>query len=339
MLYKKRWSDGLHDDFEHLDEFELKFGLFGGDGGGGGGGGSSSSDTSSQNARAAAQEPARGRSTVSAAPATGFRGEQSAAAEGMRAAERAANAALDRASAAERVEQMVNRAVFDSGFYDTPKTQTAPGLREMAPTAFDVSQPTVAPSRPSALDSVSFTPDIPTTYDMPTFSDYMNMIDTPQMNVPDIPTSPATGLMDSVRGLNQFDIGPGTLSINPEIGSQGLTGGSIEYSVPLGGGLSSLQNTGNPMVDAIIGGMNNAAANPAPATTDLAFTDTFTNVFGTLTSPVERVGNNLVRSGNTYTSAGTGGITSTRREPSMYEKVTSTGRTLADQVGLGSLFN
>jgi len=337
VLYKKRWSDGLHDDFEHLNEFELKFGLFGGDGGGGGGG-SSSPDTKAQNARAAAQEPARGRSTVSAAPATGFRGEQSAAAEGMRAAERAANAALDRADAADRVQQAVSRSVFDSGFYDTPKTQTAPGLQDIAPTAFE-SQLSVAPSRPSALDAVSFTPDIPTTtYDMPTYSDYLDM-NLPSINTPDIPTSPATGLMDSIRGLNQFDIGPGTLSVNPEIGSQGLTGGSIEYSVPLGGGLSSLQNTGNPMVDAIIGGMNNAAANPAPATTDVAFADTFTNVFGGLTSPVEFVGNNLVRSGNTYTSAGSGGITSTRREPSMYDKISGTGKTLANQVGLGSLFN
>ena len=41
MLFKKRWSDGLHNDFEHVDEFESKFGLFGGDGGDDGGGGGS----------------------------------------------------------------------------------------------------------------------------------------------------------------------------------------------------------------------------------------------------------------------------------------------------------
>ena len=39
MLFKKRWSDGLHSDFEPVDEFESKFGLFGGDGGDDGGGG------------------------------------------------------------------------------------------------------------------------------------------------------------------------------------------------------------------------------------------------------------------------------------------------------------
>ena len=37
MLCKKRWSDGLNQDFDYLNEFEAKFYCFGGDGGGGGG--------------------------------------------------------------------------------------------------------------------------------------------------------------------------------------------------------------------------------------------------------------------------------------------------------------
>jgi hypothetical protein len=45
VLYKKRWSDGLHDDFEHLDEFEFKHGCFGGDGGRNGGGDGSNDDS------------------------------------------------------------------------------------------------------------------------------------------------------------------------------------------------------------------------------------------------------------------------------------------------------
>ena len=45
MLYKKRWSDGLHDDFEHLDDFEFKHGCFGGDGGSGNGGSSETQTT------------------------------------------------------------------------------------------------------------------------------------------------------------------------------------------------------------------------------------------------------------------------------------------------------
>ena len=38
MFEKKRWFDGLHDIYEGKDEFEIKLGLFGGDGGEGGGG-------------------------------------------------------------------------------------------------------------------------------------------------------------------------------------------------------------------------------------------------------------------------------------------------------------
>ena len=37
MLCKKRWSAGLNQDFNYLNEFEAKFYCFGGDGGGGGG--------------------------------------------------------------------------------------------------------------------------------------------------------------------------------------------------------------------------------------------------------------------------------------------------------------
>lgn len=61
-MFKKRWFDGLQDIYEGKDEFEIKFGCFGGDGGGGGG----KADP--------APAPAPSKS-----PDTGFRGEQSAA--------------------------------------------------------------------------------------------------------------------------------------------------------------------------------------------------------------------------------------------------------------------
>lgn len=63
-MYKKRWYDGLNDIYEGKDEFEIKFGCFGGDGGG-----ESSSPT--------AQDPNDRQNSPS--PTTGFRGEQSAA--------------------------------------------------------------------------------------------------------------------------------------------------------------------------------------------------------------------------------------------------------------------
>ena len=58
-MYKKRWYDGLHDIYEGKDEFEIKFGCFGGDGGGGG-----SSNTG------------KSKGEHDTTPSTGFRGEQ-----------------------------------------------------------------------------------------------------------------------------------------------------------------------------------------------------------------------------------------------------------------------
>jgi len=328
VRFKKPWSDGLNHDFDHLDEFEAKFYCFGGDGGGGGGGGSSnsSSNTQEQNARAAAQEPVRGR--ASAAPATGFRGEQSAA---------AAQARSNFNSRAAAADQVRDQAVFDSGYYDTPTTQNAPGIAEMYPSAMVpdfASYDKVIDVNPTTVSYEMPTEELPTV----NYGSINDMFNAPQEFVPSYQAPPVLdSVVDKARSFNQFDIGPGTLSVTPEFDMQrGLTGGKLEYSVPLGG-ISSVQS--NPMVDAIMQGMNRAQTAPAAPTTDLAFTDTITNVYGTLTDPETYVGNNLVRRGNVYTSASQGGISSTRREPSMYDKITSTGKTMADQVGLGSLFN
>ena len=64
-MYKKRWYDGLQDIYEGKNEFEIKFGCFGGDGGGGG-------------SSTAAQDPNDVQNAPSSSPSTGFRGEQSA---------------------------------------------------------------------------------------------------------------------------------------------------------------------------------------------------------------------------------------------------------------------
>ena len=80
-MYKKRWYDGLHDIYEGKNEFEIKFGCFGGDGGNGNG---SKSPTPPS-------DPT---------PDTGFRGEQSAAAK----------AAADAAKAAAQAEIEANLA-------------------------------------------------------------------------------------------------------------------------------------------------------------------------------------------------------------------------------------
>ena len=160
MLYKKRWSDGLHNDFDHLDEFEAKFYCFGGDGGGSSGGGSfipkkdspSSSNDEQQKQRALSTlvGPAAREATVDAVQAaaqqsldaqpTGFRGEQSAAAPTPAPAPE-----ISMATAASPSMAAVS-AQPAAGF----------GLATIAPDALmpDMA-PTIAPA-PSAAQPVSF---------------------------------------------------------------------------------------------------------------------------------------------------------------------------------------
>ena len=84
-MYKKRWYDGLHDIYEDKNEFEIKFGCFGGDGGG-----------SKSGPKKDPQPPA----DSTPVPDDGFRGEQSTAAK----------AAADAAKAAAKAEIEANLA-------------------------------------------------------------------------------------------------------------------------------------------------------------------------------------------------------------------------------------
>ena len=74
-MYKKRWYDGLHDIYEGKNEFEIKFGCFGGDGGG-----------SKSGPKKDPQPPA----DPTPVPDDGFRGEQSTAAKAATDAAKAA---------------------------------------------------------------------------------------------------------------------------------------------------------------------------------------------------------------------------------------------------------
>ena len=322
MLYKKRWSDGLNQDFEHLNEFEQKFYCFGGDGGGSGGGSKAPETKAQQDAKSTAQEPQRG-----------FRGEQSAAAAANRAAADVRESALDQArkDAADRVQDMVGQAVLGSGYYDKPATQTAPGLADMFPNA--VVSPTT-PTTPSDPTKASFVDPLGNT----SFRSIYDM--TPEVNAPTRPDqyTPSEFAQPQFSIQDMFNVGPGTVtpSYDPQNKSLG-----VDFSMPFSTSSVSQQGIGslnqNRVMDALTSGINNPQASMPAGTVQTA--GMFDNVFGTLTAPLEFVGDNLVKSGNTYTSRGTGGITSTRRQPSMYDKITRTGKSVADQVGLGSLFD
>lgn len=322
MLYKKRWSDGLNQDFDHLNDFEAKFYCFGGDGGGDSGGGTTApapapkKTKAQQNASAAAQEPVRG-----------FRGEQNAA---LAAAKSNLSSGNTQQGLADKVQGQVNQAVFDSGYYDKPTSQTAPGIAEMFPDAVVPSTtPISGPADPTkaSLSVPSLSNNLPSMVDM------MNMA--PAVNAPAINAS--TQPTQNINPLS-FEIGPGTVS--PTYDNTTKTYG-INFSMPFSTSSVDQQGIGSlnqqKVMDALTSGINNPQATTAP-TTDVAFLDTMQNVFGTLSGPTTYKGN-LAKKGNTYTSASSGGITSTRKQKNMFDQIAGTGKNLANQVGLGSLFD
>ena len=203
MLYKKRWSDGLHDDFEHLNEFELKFGLFGGDGGGSSGGGSTKPGYDPS-----AQEPTRGGPT-SPAP------EMS-------------TISADKQAASRSVQDAVSRAAFDTGFFDVGPQAPVAGisLADIAPNAMAPGPQTAAPGpSPSAAQTASFGP----SFGMPSLADIS--MAAPSISAPSVtsaPTSVGQAIANaqnmgfgSVPGTDTFGynapVGPGTLGIGANL--------------------------------------------------------------------------------------------------------------------------
>ena len=215
MLYKKRWSDGLHDDFEHLNEFELKFGCFGGDGGGSSGGGSTTS-TTQQN-----QEPT-----------SGYRGEQSAAAPAPAAPAPAAPSFGPQDSISAGPQANFGSVNTSSGF--------APGLADIAPGAMVDTAPTAAygPS-PSAAQQSAFSS--APSFSMPSLAD-ISMV-APSISAPSASTPTSVGQaianaqnmgFGSVPGTNTTGfndpLGPGTLGTGTNLtGDIGL-GYSMKFA-------------------------------------------------------------------------------------------------------------
>ena len=221
MFNKRRWSDGLHDDFDHLDEFEAKFYCFGGDGGGNSGGGSKT--PSDQNKRADEQEPVRGGRRSAAAPAPSLSPSQ--------------QATMDQVSAAAQQSlEAKNPAVQD--FQD----RLAAGQFDAAPQSM-----ATAPSAPSAFDAVSFSQ--PTPSGIGSLPDFSNLsignisapVNTEQAY--SAATAPQTvGGLANALGFNPsvniggFDVGFSP-SIDPSQRSVGLTG-TVKFA---DGGIVSLR--------------------------------------------------------------------------------------------------
>ena len=312
MLYKKRWSDGLNQDFDHLNEFEAKFYCFGGDGGGDSGGGGVKSP-SKQNKKAAAQEPKRGRP----APPT----KQ----ETLDMVNRAAQDSLE----AKRGLQE-----FSAPPQDRPP-QNAPSLGDLFGARVPDSLGNVTPQQNvSTLTPASFTTELPSVTSLPSMADMINMAPAANVNTYSPPTQQNVNPLsvDLGGGVTVGPAGPNTLG-------RGTYG--VEFNMPFNTSSASQQGIGsldqNRVMDALTSGVNNPQATTAP-TTDVAFLDTVQNVFGTLPGQTTYKGN-LARRGNTYTSASTGGRSSTQKQKNFLDQIAGTGKTMANQVGLGSLFD
>ena len=247
MLYKKRWSDGLHDDFEHLDDFEFKHGCFGGDGGGSSGGGT---DKKAQDELATAQEPTRGKGSINS----------------MENLAETVNAMAEQSLAEKAAEQQAQQAAQDfqafvSSGYQTSappasSLSTAPPGVSLADIpgvkAPDImSNTSFAPSSPSAVTQASFgigsLPDAPATPQM--------SMNAPTLSISDVATAYGVNPDFNVGGYKvgfgstpgteggiagpTIGIGPGTLGIGTNLGQDQF---GIGYSMKFAkGGIVTLK--------------------------------------------------------------------------------------------------
>jgi hypothetical protein len=289
VVFKKRWNDGLHDDFDHLNEFEFKLGCFGGDGGGSSGGGGGYSGYSGDDVEASygtsdagigGYEGGGGGSAddaVSSALSDALSndiGDYSAndATNDMAATGGfGGSSPVDTPAVNQQVQDMVNQAVFSSGYFG-PNTQ-APvaglSLADIAPNAVVGSAPTSAPTSYGTPASYGPNAGVPAGYSAGVPSMGLGIgVNAPVSDTfsgntsTGTPTSTAD-VMAAALGLDNtiagFNVGPGMVGNAP--GLIGTTkfreGGAVEYpgygeGMSGGGGIMSvLEPFGNYLTEQI----------------------------------------------------------------------------------------
>ena len=233
-MYKKRWFDGLNDLYEGKDEFEIKFGCFGGDGGG-----SSSGPT--------AQDPNDVQNSPS--PTTGFRGEQSAGSPsnqgysgsaGTPSGNQTAGMTSDQAQANKNISNNIAAAISANQTINNPANQAISdqfSALASAPTS-------------SVSQNVSAVSNAPSVTGLSGFNTGLSNYSGLNTGVPTglnigIPTSTQDVMAQATdvnTGIPGISIGPGTLigDINPEEQSV-----SLEYSIPFAKGGAVNQGIGS----------------------------------------------------------------------------------------------
>ena len=220
-MFKKRWSDGIEDIYFGKDEFEIKFGCFGGDGGGGGGGGG-------------------GIQTPSKPIVYETKGQQISSTTGGKYGS-------EQTPDPENFEDAPSQTTIDpyAGLsMDGPKAATVPGvgLTEQYPSAV-VDTPAGKEREPSAI-TASFGPETLSTGIGPSFADFSGLTDTG--SVQDV-MSQAVDLTPAVvpgfEGIGFYTPDPdaplGTIQGGLEARFNFSEGGMVPELRPFGGYLQS----------------------------------------------------------------------------------------------------
>ena len=218
-MYKKRWYDGLNDIYEGKDEFEIKFGCFGGDGGG-----ESSGPT--------AQDPNDVQNSPS--PTTGFRGEQSAGSPsnqgysgptgvglgpgstGTTSGNQTAGMTSDQAQANQNIAENIATAISANQAINNPLGS----INDM----FDA-----PPSAPSVSQNVSAVSNAPSVTGLSGYSGLSGYNSNIGVNAPtDVntgtPTSTQDVVSDALSGLNVGKVGGFDVTAGKVGTGYGLTG-------------------------------------------------------------------------------------------------------------------
>ena len=218
-MYKKRWYDGLNDIYEGKDEFEIKFGCFGGDGGG-----ESSGPT--------AQDPNDVQNSPS--PTTGFRGEQSAgspsnqgysgptgvgigpSSTGTTSGNQTAGMTSDQAQANQNIAENIATAISANQAINNPLGS----INDM----FDA-----PPSAPSVSQNVSAVSNAPSVTGLSGYSGLSGYNSNIGVNAPtDVntgtPTSTQDVVSDALSGLNVGKVGGFDVTAGKVGTGYGLTG-------------------------------------------------------------------------------------------------------------------
>jgi len=239
-VYKKRWYDGLHDIYEGKDEFEIKFGCFGGDGGG-----ESSGPTSTPDAK-------------TSSPTTGFRGEQSAASPssqgysgptgvgigpgstGTPSGNQTAGMTADQAQANQNISENIAAAISANQAINNPANQSI---------SDNFTAIASAPTSPVS-QNVSAVSNAPSVTGLAGFNTGLSNYSGLNTGVPTgLNTGTPTSTQDVMaqatdvnRGIPGISIGPGTLTGNIDPAEQSV---SLGYSIPFARGGAVNQGIGS----------------------------------------------------------------------------------------------